>query len=121
MAARVPQMVALQGIQLMGDPLGGPYHLMLAALWALQVVDVLLGRIRHDGHLWRLPLAIRSDFADVTNERLCLADLSARSLLEADPELLRLIKSGRQPLGFCGLGNPEWSSVVPRLWTKRGP
>jgi len=32
MAARVPQMVALQGSQLMGEPLGGPYHLMLAAL-----------------------------------------------------------------------------------------
>jgi len=26
MAARVPQMVALQGRQLMGEPLGGPYH-----------------------------------------------------------------------------------------------
>jgi len=32
MAARVPQMVALHGSQLMGEPLGGPYHLMLAAL-----------------------------------------------------------------------------------------
>jgi len=32
MAARVLQMVALQGSQLMGEPLGGPYQLMLAAL-----------------------------------------------------------------------------------------
>jgi len=32
MAARVPQMVALHGSQLMGKPLGGPYHVMLAPL-----------------------------------------------------------------------------------------
>jgi len=32
MAARVPQMVALQGSQLIGEPLWGPYHLMLAVL-----------------------------------------------------------------------------------------
>ena len=32
MAALVPQMVALQRSQLMGEPLGGPNHLMLAAL-----------------------------------------------------------------------------------------
>jgi len=32
MAARVPQMVAFQEIQLMGEPLGGPYHKLLAAL-----------------------------------------------------------------------------------------
>jgi len=60
MAARVPQMVALQEIQLMGEPLGGPYHLMLAALWAVEVADVFLGSICHHGHLWRLPMAIRS-------------------------------------------------------------
>jgi len=66
MAARVPQMVALQGGQLMGEPLGGPYHLMLAALWAVEVADVFPGSIRHHGHLWRLPVAIRSAFADLT-------------------------------------------------------
>ena len=49
MAARVPQMVALQGSQLKGEPLGGPYHLMLAALWAVEVADVFLGSIRHLG------------------------------------------------------------------------
>jgi len=32
MAALVPQMVALQGSQLMGKPLRGPYHVMLAPL-----------------------------------------------------------------------------------------
>jgi len=42
MAARVPQMVALQGRQLMEEPLGGPYHLLLAALWAVEVADVFL-------------------------------------------------------------------------------
>jgi len=59
MTARVPQMVALQGSQLMKDPLGGPYHLMLAALWAVEVADVFLGSTRHYGHLWRLHMAIR--------------------------------------------------------------
>ena len=70
MKARVPQMVALQGSQLMGEPLSGPYHLMLAALWAVEVADVFLGSIRQHGHLWRLPLAIRSAFADLKTERL---------------------------------------------------
>jgi len=51
MAARVPQMVALQGSQLMGEPLGGPYHLMLAARWADEVADVFREHIRHHGHL----------------------------------------------------------------------
>jgi len=60
MAARVPQMVALQGIQLIREPLGGLYHLMLAALWAVEVADVFLESIRHHGHLWRLSMAIRS-------------------------------------------------------------
>jgi len=70
MTARVPQMVALQGSQLRGEPLGGPCHLMLAALWAVEVADVFLGSIRHHGHHWRLPMAIRSAFADLTPERL---------------------------------------------------
>jgi len=51
MAARVPQMVALQGIQLIGEPLGDPYHLILAALWAVEVADVFLGCIPHHVHL----------------------------------------------------------------------
>ena len=55
MAARVPQMVALQEFQLMGEPLGGPEDLMLAALWAVEVADVFLGSIRDHGRLWRLP------------------------------------------------------------------
>ena len=88
MAARVPQMVALQGGQLMREPLGGPYHLMLSALWAVEVAEVFLGSIRHHGHLWSLPMAIRSAFADLTPERLCLGDPSAQPLLEAGLKLL---------------------------------
>jgi len=97
MAAQVPQMVALQGSQLIGEPLGGPFHLMLAALWAVEVADVFLGSIRHHGHLWRLPMAIRSAFADLTPERLCSADPSARPLLEAVLKLLRLIEERAPP------------------------
>jgi len=104
MAARVPQMVALQGSKIMGEPLGGPYLLMLAALWAVEVADVLLGRIRHHGHLWRLPLAIRSAFADLTPERVCSADPSARPLLEAGLELLRLIGERAAPTWLYWLG-----------------
>jgi len=92
MAARVPQMVALQGSQLIGEPLGGPCHLMMAALWAVEVADVFLGSIRHHGHLWRLPMAIRSDFADLTPERFCSADPSVEAAPEArtgKSELLR--------------------------------
>ena len=82
MAARVPEMVALQGSQRMGKSLRGPYHLMLAALWAFQVADVFIGSIFHHGHLWRLPLAIRSAFADLMTDRsMCSADPSARPLL----------------------------------------
>jgi len=92
MPARVPQMVALHGSQLMREPLGGPYHLMLAALCAVEVADVFLGSIRHHGHLWRLPMAIRSAFADLMPERLCSADPSAQPLLEAGLKLLRLIE-----------------------------
>jgi len=35
MAARIPQMVGLQGSLLMGETLGGLYHIMLATLWAV--------------------------------------------------------------------------------------
>jgi len=107
MAARVPQMVALQGIQLMGEPLGGPYHLMLAALWAGEVADVFLGSIRHHGHLWRLPMAISSAFADMTPERLCSADPSARPLLEAGLTLLRLTEERAPPVWLQWIGGPR--------------
>jgi len=107
MAARVPQMVALQGSQLMGEPLGGPYHLMLAALWAVEVADVFLGSIRHHGHLWRLPMAIRSAFADLTPERLCSADPSAQPLLEAGLKLLRLIEEQAPANRLSWLGGPR--------------
>jgi len=92
----------------MGEPLGGPYHLMLAALWAVEVADVFLGSIRHHGHLWCLPMAIRSAFSDLTPERLCSADPSARLLLEAGLKLLRLIEE-RAP--------PDW---LQWLWGPRG-
>jgi len=91
MAARMPQMVALCGSKLMGEVLGGPYHIMLATLWAAEVADVFVGSIRHHGHLWRLPLVLRTAFVELTAERLCSADPSARPLLEAGLELLRLL------------------------------
>jgi len=106
-AARVPQMVALQGSQLMGEPLGGPYHLMLAGLWAVEVADVFLGSIRHGGHLWRLPMAIRSAFADLTPERLCSADTSAQPLFEAGLKLLGLIEERVPPEWLSWLGGPR--------------
>ena len=107
MAARVPQMVALQESQLMGEPLGRPYHLMLAALLAIEVADVFLGSIRHHGHLWCLPMAIRSALADLTPERLCSADPSARPLLEAGLKLLRLIEGRAPPDWLSWIGGPR--------------
>jgi len=107
MAARVPQMVALQGSQLIGEPLGGPYHLMLAALWAVEVAEVFLGSIRHHGHLWRSPMAIRSALADLTPERLCSADPSAQPLLEAGLKLLRLVEERAPPDWIQWLGGPR--------------
>jgi len=91
----------------MGGPLGGPYHLMLAALWAVEVADVFLESIRHHGHLWRLPMAIQSAFADMTPERLCSADPSARPLLEAGLKLLRLIEKRAPPNWLSWLGGPR--------------
>jgi len=81
----------------MGEHLGGPYHLMLAALWAFEVADVFLGSIRHHGHPWRFPMAIPSAFADLTPERLRSADPSALPLLEAGLKLLRLIEERAPP------------------------
>jgi len=99
MAARMPQMVALRGSKLMGEVLGGPYHIILATLWAFEVADVFVGSIRHHGHLWRLPLVLRTALAELTAERLCSADSSARPLLEAGLELLRLVEE---------LGKESW-------------
>jgi len=91
----------------MGEPLGGPYHLMLAALWAVEVADVFLGSIRHHGHLWRLPMAIRSPFADLTPERLCSSDPSAQPLLEAGLKLLRFIEEQAPANRLSWLGGPR--------------
>ena len=107
MAARVPQKVALPGSQLMGEPLGGPYHQILAALWAVQVEDVFIRSTRRHGHIWRLPLAIRSAFSDLTIERLCSDDPSARPGLEAELELLRLIEERAAPTWLQWLGGPR--------------
>jgi len=85
----------------------GPYHLMIAALWAVEVADVFLGSIRHHGHLWRLPMAIRSAFADLTPERWCSAYPSARPLLEAGLKLLRLIEERAPPDSLSWLGGPR--------------
>jgi len=92
MAARLPHMVGLQGSQLMGETLEGPYHCMLATLWAVEVADVFVGSIRHHGHLWRLPVALREAFAVLTAERLCSADSTVQPLLEAGPVLLRRVE-----------------------------
>jgi len=92
MAARMPQMVALRGSKLMKETLGGPYHIILATLWAVEVADVFVGSIRHHGHLWRLPLVLRTALGELTAERLCSADSSVRPLLEAGLELLRLVE-----------------------------
>jgi len=60
MDARMPQMRELRGSKLIGEVLGGPYRIMLATLWAVEVADVFVGSIRHHGHLWRLPLVLRT-------------------------------------------------------------
>jgi len=91
----------------MGRPLGGPYDLMLAALWAVEVADVFLGTIRHYGHLWRLPMAIRSAFADLTPERLCSVHPSARPLLEAGLKLLRLTEERAPLVWLSWIGGPR--------------
>jgi len=92
MAGRIPQMVGLQGSQLMGETLGGPYHIMLTTLVAVEVSDVFVGSIRHHRHLWRLPVALREAFGVLTTERLCSADPTVQPLLEAGLVLLRLVK-----------------------------
>jgi len=107
MAARVPEMVALKGSQLMGEPLGGPYHLMLAALWAVELADVFLESIRQHGHLGRLPMAIPSACAELTPERLCSADPSAQPFLEAGLKLLRLIEEQSPANRLSWLGGPR--------------
>ena len=107
MAARVPQIVALQGRKLMREPLGGPYHLMLAALWDFQAADVLIGSIRHHGQFWRLLQAIRSAFAHLTTESLCSPDSVSLPLLEASLELLRLIEERETASRLQWLGVPR--------------
>jgi len=69
----MPKMLTLRGSKLIGEVLGGPYHIMLATLWAVEVADVFVGSIRHHGHLWRLPLVLRTALAELTAERLCSA------------------------------------------------
>jgi len=56
--ARAPQMALLKSSQLMGKPIGGPEHLLLAALRAAEVADVFVGSIHHHGYLWRLLTAL---------------------------------------------------------------
>jgi len=71
------------------------------------VADVFLGSIRHHGHLWRLPMAIRSAFADLSLERVCSADPSARPLLEAGLKLLRLIEERAPPDRLSWIWGPR--------------
>jgi len=88
-AARFSRMVGLQDSQIMEKTLGGPYHIVLATLWAVEVSDVFVGSIRHHGHLWRLPVALREAFGVFMAERLCSADPTAQPLLEVGLVLLR--------------------------------
>jgi len=102
MAARVPQVVALHGSQLMGDPCGGPSHLMLAALWAVEVAHVFPGSIRRHGHLWRLPLSIRSAFADLTPNACARPTLLPDLFLRPGWTSSNISRSGRRLRGLSG-------------------
>jgi len=107
MAARMPQMVSLRGSKLMGETLGGPYHIMLSTLWAVEVADVFVGSIHHHGHLRRLPKVLRTALAELTAERLCSADSSVRPLLEAGLELLRLVEELGKESWLLSNGSPR--------------
>ena len=39
---KILEVVGLKGSQLMGETLGGPYIIMLATLWAVEVADVFI-------------------------------------------------------------------------------
>lgn len=105
MATRLPQLVGLQGMSLMQHPLGGPYHILLATLCDVEVANVFVGGSIHHGHLWRLPLALRSAFADLTVEQLCSADLSVLPLLEAALKLLHQMEEFSRPAWLDWEGN----------------
>jgi len=120
MDARMPQMVALRGSKLMEEVLGGPYHIIFAALWAIDVADVFVGSIRHHSHLWRLPLALRTDLVELTAERLCSADSSVRPILEAGLELLRLVEEIGKESWLLSDEAHEGSSGAPRCLTTTG-
>jgi len=98
-AALMPRMVSLRGRKLMGEVLKGPYHIMLAALWAIEVADLFVDSIHHLGHLWRLPLALQTALFELKGERLCSADSWVRPLLEAGLNLLCLVEE---------LGKESW-------------
>ena len=99
--------MALRGNKLMREVLGGPYHILLATLWAVKVTDVFVGSIRHHGHLWRLPPVRRTASVELTAERLCSADSSARPLSEAALELLRLVEELKKESWIVDDGSPR--------------
>jgi len=107
MAARIPVLVGLRGSQLIDETLGGPYHAMLATLWVVEVADVFVGSIRHHGHLWRLPLALRTACLRLTTARMCAAQPSVQPVLEAGLELLRIIEVQAQPSWLESDGTPR--------------
>jgi len=92
MAARIPQLSGLQGSQLKGETLGDPYRIILATLWAVEVSNVFVGSIRHHGHLWSLPVALRNAIGVLKVERLCSADPTVQPLLEAGLLLLHRVE-----------------------------
>ena len=115
MAARIPQMVGLQGSQPMEETLGGPYHIMLTTLWAAEVADVFDGSICHHGHLCRLPVALREAFGVLTAKRLARRTLPSSLSWRLGSCCSIVWRSKLTPLGWTGKGAPEGSSVAPRL------
>jgi len=95
------------GSTLMRRVLRGPFHIILASLWAVEVADVFVSRIRHHGHSRRLPLALRTASVELTAERLCLADSTIRPLLDAGFKLRRLVEELGEKSWLLYDGNPR--------------
>jgi len=107
MTALMLEMVALRVSNLMRQVLGGPYHIILATLRAVEVADVFVGSIRQHGHLWRLQRVLRTALLEHTAERLSTADSSVLRLLEAGLELLRLVEELGKDLWLVSDGSPR--------------
>ena len=85
MAARMPHLVALCGSKMMGEALGGPYHIILAPLWAVKVADVFVSSIRRHGHF----VASASGLADGSTGPCCCAQQRISPRVAKDPPFAR--------------------------------